>query len=145
MQNTALHSVGNTQVFNGHVTEDMIYQEFVKMGMQDFVANDLSKRYYRNELTYKDIEYLESNFNLKLEMLERSLRAEIMSVKIELDNKIETKFNELDNKIETKFNELDKKIDINEMKLKSTLRLHNWMFGTIITICLGILLTLIFK
>ncbi|AHH11957.1 BDR-repeat family protein (plasmid) [Borrelia coriaceae ATCC 43381] len=31
------------------------------------------------------------------------------------------------------------------MEFKSTLRLHNWMFGTIITICLGILLTLIFK
>ncbi|AHH13452.1 BDR-repeat family protein (plasmid) [Borrelia hermsii YBT] len=29
------------------------------------------------------------------------------------------------------------------MELKSTLRLHNWMFGTIITLNIGILLTLI--
>ncbi|AHH11574.1 Bdr family repetitive protein [Borrelia coriaceae] len=174
MQESSLHAVSSPQVFNGYVTEDMIYQEFVKMGMQDYVANDLSKRYYRNELTYKDIEYLDSNFNLKLEMLERSLKSEIVSVRIELDNKIDnvesnlnvkignvrselkSDIKDLDNKIDTKFSELDNKIDLNKMELdnkidktasefRSTLRVHNWMLGTIITICLGILLTLIFK
>ncbi|AHH11313.1 Bdr family repetitive protein [Borrelia coriaceae] len=99
MQESSLHSVSSSQIFNGHITEDMIYQEFVKMGMQDYVANELSKRYYRNELTYKDIEYLESNFNLKLEMLERSLNSEIVSFKVELDNKMDVKFNEFSNKI----------------------------------------------
>ncbi|UPA11685.1 hypothetical protein bpSLO_001581 (plasmid) [Borrelia parkeri] len=69
MQDSSLHSVVNTQIFNGHITEEIIYQEFVKMGMQDFVANDLSKRYYRNELTYKDIEYLETTFTLSLKKL----------------------------------------------------------------------------
>ncbi|WP_434757309.1 Bdr family repetitive protein (plasmid) [Borrelia puertoricensis] len=185
MQDSSLHSVASTQIFNGHITEEIIYQEFVKMGMQDFIANDLSKRYYRNELTYKDIEYLESNFNLKLEMLERSLKSEIISVKTELDNKIDIIRNELksdikdlDNKIDivesnlnvkidTKFNELDTKIDnvrnevslvrkdmeINRVELdskldktasefKSALRLHGWMFGTIITLNIGIFLTL---
>ncbi|WP_246990250.1 Bdr family repetitive protein [Borrelia parkeri] len=207
MQDSSLHSVVNTQIFNGHITEEIIYQEFVKMGMQDFVANDLSKRYYRNELTYKDIEYLESNFNLKLEMLERSLKSEIISVKTELDNKIDivrnelksdikdldnkidsiesnlnvkidTKFKDLDNKIDTVRSELrsdikdldnkidtvrselrsdikdlDNKIDVNKMELdnkldkatsefKSTSRLHNWMFGTLITLNIGIFLAL---
>ncbi|XDA27153.1 Bdr family repetitive protein (plasmid) [Borrelia hermsii] len=70
--------------FYGHVTGDIIYQEFVKMDMQDFISNDLSKRYYRNEITYKDFEYLESNFNLKLEMLERGLKPEIVSVSNEV-------------------------------------------------------------
>ncbi|UPA19212.1 hypothetical protein bpuSUM_001796 (plasmid) [Borrelia puertoricensis] len=46
-------------------------------------------------------------------------------------------------KIDTKFNELDTKIDVNKMELKSTLRLHGWMFGTIITLNIGIFLTLI--
>ncbi|WP_434757359.1 Bdr family repetitive protein (plasmid) [Borrelia puertoricensis] len=207
MQDSSLHSVESTQIFNGHITEEIIYQEFVKMGMQNFIANDLSKRYYRNELTYRDIEYLESNFNLKLEMLERSLKSEVIFVKTELDNKIDsvennlnvkidnvrnelksdirdldnkvdavennlnakidTKFNELDTKIDTKFNELDNKIDnvrnevflvrkdieINRVELdnkldktasefKSTLRLHGWMFGTLITLNIGIFLTL---
>ncbi|ASJ27678.1 Bdr family repetitive protein [Borrelia turicatae] len=214
MQDSSLHSVANTQIFNGHITEEIIYQEFVKMGMQDFVANELSKRYYRNELTYKDIEYLESNFNLKFEMLERSLKSEIISVRTELDNKIDIVRNELksdikdlDNKIDsvesnlnvkidTKFNELDNKIDIvesnlnvkidnvrnelksdikdldnkidsvraelksdvasvsneislvrkdmeiNRMEFKSTSKLHNWMFGTLITLNIGIFLAL---
>ncbi|UPA11342.1 hypothetical protein bpSLO_001192 (plasmid) [Borrelia parkeri] len=139
MQDSSLHSVESTQIFNGHITEEIIYQEFVKMGMQDFIANDLSKRYYRNELTYKDIEYLESNFNLKLEMLERSLKSEIISVKTELDNKIDIVRNELKSNIK----DLDNKIDVNKMELKSTLRLHGWMFGTIITLNIGIFLTLI--
>ncbi|WP_246990176.1 Bdr family repetitive protein [Borrelia parkeri] len=196
MQDSSLHSVASTQIFNGHITEEIIYQEFVKMGMQDFVANDLSKRYYRNELTYKDIEYLESNFNLKFEMLERSLKSEIISVKTELDNKIDIKFNELDNKIDSvesnlnvkidivrnelksDIKDLDNKIDIvrNELKsdiasvsneislvrkdieinkmeldskldktaseFKSSSRLHGWMFGTLITLNIGIFLAL---
>ncbi|WP_246990245.1 Bdr family repetitive protein [Borrelia parkeri] len=167
MQDSSLHSVASTQIFNGHITEEIIYQEFVKMGMQDFVANDLSKRYYRNELTYKDIEYLESNFNLKLEMLERSLKSEIISVKTELDNKIDIVENnlnvkidtvrselksdikDLDNKIDIVRNELkfdikdlDNKIDVNKMELKSTLRLHGWMFGILITLNIGIFLAL---
>ncbi|ASJ27758.1 Bdr family repetitive protein [Borrelia turicatae] len=157
MQDSSLHSVESTQIFNGHITEDIIYQEFVKMGMQDFIANDLSKRYYRNELTYKDIEYLESNFNLKLEMLECSLKSEIISVKTELDTKIDIVRNELKTDIASVNNEvslvrkdmeinnveLDGKLDKAILELKSTLRLHGWMFGTLITLSIGISLTLI--
>ncbi|AHH04221.1 BDR-repeat family protein (plasmid) [Borrelia nietonii YOR] len=156
MQDSSLHSVANTQIFNGHITEEIIYQEFVKMGMQDFIANDLSKRYYRNELTYKDIEYLENNFNLKLEMLERSLKSEIISVKAELDNKIDIVRNELKTDIASVSNEISlvrKDMEINKMELnskldkttsefKSTSRLHNWMFGTLITLNIGIFLAL---
>uniref|UniRef100_UPI000463E652 Bdr family repetitive protein n=1 Tax=Borrelia persica TaxID=44448 RepID=UPI000463E652 len=167
------------------ITQKMVLSELVKVGMDKDVAKDLSFRYYRNELTHKDIEYLKENFDIKLEMLEKVLKGEILAVKTELDNKIDTKFTELDNKIDTKFTELDNKIntiennlnvkidtkfteldnkidnvrselksdikdldnkiDTNKTELKSTLRLHNWMLGTIITICIGILLTLIFK
>ncbi|UPA11628.1 hypothetical protein bpSLO_001509 (plasmid) [Borrelia parkeri] len=74
--------------------------------------------------------------------------------------KIDTKFNELDNKIDTVRSELrsdikdlDNKIDVNKMELdnkldktvsefKSTSRLHNWMFGTLITLNIGIFLAL---
>ncbi|UPA16853.1 hypothetical protein bcCo53_001017 (plasmid) [Borrelia coriaceae] len=73
MQEPSLQSVGSVQIFNGHITEDIIYQEFIRMGMQDFIANDLSKRYYHNELTYKDIEYLENNFNFRFEKLEEKI------------------------------------------------------------------------
>ncbi|AHH14607.1 Bdr family repetitive protein, partial [Borrelia hermsii] len=71
------------------ITQQMVIAELIKAGINRDIAADLSFRYYRNELTYKDIEYLESNFNLKLEMLERSLKSEIISVKTELNNKVD--------------------------------------------------------
>ncbi|ANA44021.1 Bdr family repetitive protein [Borrelia hermsii] len=112
----------------------MVINELTKAGIKRDIAIDLYYRYYRNELTYKDIEFLKENFDIKLEKVEALLQAEIKSVKTELDNKIDSKFNGLDTKI-----------DVNKMELKSTLRLHNWMFGTIITLNIGIFLTLIFK
>ncbi|AHH07805.1 BDR-repeat family protein (plasmid) [Borrelia crocidurae DOU] len=145
------------------ITRQMVFNELVKAGINREIADDLSYRYYKNELTTKDLQYLESNFNFKLEILERGLRSDIEKVKDALDNKIDTVENNLNNKIDTKFNELDNKIDIvrkdielNKMELdtkidkfasevKGTLKLHAWMFGTIITLTIGILLTLLFK
>ncbi|AHH11803.1 BDR-repeat family protein (plasmid) [Borrelia coriaceae ATCC 43381] len=98
----------------------------IKAGIDRDIAIDLSYRYYRNELTYKDIEYLENTFNLKLEKVESNLKSDIK----DLDNKIDN---------------VRKDIEINKMEFRSTLKVHNWMLGTIITICVGILLTLIFK
>ncbi|ETZ17056.1 BDR-repeat family protein [Borrelia duttonii CR2A] len=116
------------------ITRQMVFNELVKAGINREIADDLSYRYYKNELTIKDLQYLESNFNLKLEILERSLKADIEKVKDALDTKIDTKFNELDTKID-KF----------ALEVKGTFKLHAWMFGTIITLTIGILLTLIFK
>ncbi|UPA15327.1 hypothetical protein btBTE5EL_000984 (plasmid) [Borrelia turicatae] len=50
-----------------------------------------------------------------------SIRSELKSDIKDLDNKFDTKFNKLDNK----------------------LRLHGWMFGTLITLNIGIFLALI--
>ncbi|ACH94117.1 bdr protein (plasmid) [Borrelia duttonii Ly] len=134
------------------ITRQMVLNELVKAGINREIADDLSYRYYKNELTIKDLQYLESNFNLKLEILERGLKADIRELDTKIDtvennlnNKIDTKFNELDTKIDTKFNELDTKIDKFALEVKGTLKLHAWMFGTIITLTIGILLTLIFK
>ncbi|WP_038368184.1 Bdr family repetitive protein [Borrelia duttonii] len=161
------------------VTRQMVFNELVKVGMDRDIADDLSYRYYKNELTTKDLQYLESNFNLKLEILERGLKSDIKeldnkidTVENNLNNKIDTKFielyntintvkNDLNNKIDTKFKEFDNKIDIvrkdmevNKMELdtkidkfssevKGTFKLHAWMFGTIITINVGIFIALI--
>ncbi|AHH11610.1 Bdr family repetitive protein [Borrelia coriaceae] len=170
------------------VTQQMVVAELTKAGIDRDIAIDLSYRYYRNELTYKDIEYLENTFNLKLEKVESNLKSDIKDLdnKIDnvevnlksdikdLDNKIDSVENNLNVRIENVRNELksdikdlDNKIDnvrselksdiasvsneislvrkdmeINNMEIKSTLRLHNWMFGTIITISIGIFLTL---
>ncbi|WP_281862372.1 Bdr family repetitive protein [Candidatus Borrelia fainii] len=37
----------------------------------------MAYRYYKNELTYKDIKYLKTTFNLKLEKLEATLKSNI--------------------------------------------------------------------
>ncbi|UGQ17783.1 Bdr family repetitive protein [Borrelia sp. RT1S] len=105
----------NTEVFTDrHVTQEIIYDEFVKLGMQKFIADDLSKRYYHNELTYKDLEYLQDKFDLKLKRLEDNLKHEIAAVRTEL------------------------KYDI-----ASASKSIKWMFGTIITFNIGLFLTLI--
>ncbi|UPA14251.1 hypothetical protein bt91E135_001426 (plasmid) [Borrelia turicatae 91E135] len=49
----------------------------------------------------------------------------------------------MDNKIDVNKMELDSKLDKTTSELKSPLRLHGWMFGTIITLNIGIFLTLI--
>ncbi|AFI31884.1 Bdr family repetitive protein [Borrelia crocidurae] len=110
------------------VTRQMVLNELIKAGINKEIADDLSYRYYKNELTYKDIEYLKENFDIKLKHLEEK----IFDTKEELINRIDTKFTELDNKIE-----------INKIELNSKLKLHNWMFGTIITLNVGIFLALI--
>ncbi|AOW96294.1 Bdr family repetitive protein [Borrelia miyamotoi] len=148
------------------ITHQMVLAELIKAGINRDIADDLAYRYYKNELTNKDLELikmelksditsvsnevalvrgeLKSDFkelNNKIDNVRNELKSDIK----DLDNKIDNVEHNLNNKIDNKFNELDNKIDINTMELKSTLRLHNWMFGTVITISLGILLTIIFK
>ncbi|WKC58471.1 Bdr family repetitive protein [Borrelia sp. P9F1] len=103
--------------FTEQVTQEVIYEEFVNLGMREFVADNLSKRYYHNQLTYKDLEHLESKFDLKLGRLEDNLKNEIAMVRNE--------------------------IAMTKMEIKGTLKLHSWMFGTIITLNIGLFLTLV--
>ncbi|WP_434757291.1 Bdr family repetitive protein (plasmid) [Borrelia puertoricensis] len=122
------------------ITQQMVIAELTKAGINRDIAIDLSYRYYKNELTHKDIEYLETTFNLRLEKVESLLQAEIKSVKTDLDtkidivrnelksdikdldNKIDIVKNNLNNKIDTKFNELDNKIDTVRSELKSDIK-----------------------
>ncbi|AHH11187.1 hypothetical protein bcCo53_001112 (plasmid) [Borrelia coriaceae] len=67
----------------------MVLNELIKAGINRDVADDLSYRYYRNELTYKDLEYLETNFNLKLEKIETLTQAEIQKIEANLQSEIQ--------------------------------------------------------
>ncbi|PRR04747.1 hypothetical protein CV675_06855, partial [Borreliella burgdorferi] len=51
------------------VTQEQIYKEFIRLGMEQLIAQDLSKRYYHNELTYRDLENLEKQFDIKFDNL----------------------------------------------------------------------------
>ncbi|WP_233777778.1 Bdr family repetitive protein, partial [Borreliella bavariensis] len=53
-----------------NITEEQIYKEFLRLGMEQLIAKDLSKRYYHNELTYRDLENLEKQFGLKFDNLD---------------------------------------------------------------------------
>ncbi|MCD2380377.1 Bdr family repetitive protein, partial [Borreliella burgdorferi] len=54
---------------NNNITEEQIYREFLRLGMEQLIAQDLSKRYYHNELTYRDLENLEKQFGIKFDNL----------------------------------------------------------------------------
>ncbi|UPA12594.1 hypothetical protein bvRMA01_000925 (plasmid) [Borrelia venezuelensis] len=62
------------------------------MGMHKFIALDLWRRYHHDELTYKNLEKLEKNFNIKFDYLDdkidasrESLNGNIKETKILLD------------------------------------------------------------
>uniref|UniRef100_UPI001F224013 Bdr family repetitive protein n=1 Tax=Borreliella valaisiana TaxID=62088 RepID=UPI001F224013 len=44
------------------VSEEQMYNEFIRLGMEQLIVQDLSKKYYHNELTYRDLENLEKQF-----------------------------------------------------------------------------------
>ncbi|AHH05987.1 BDR-repeat family protein (plasmid) [Borrelia miyamotoi FR64b] len=54
------------------ITRQMVFNELIKVGINKDIADDLAYRYYKNELTHKDIEYLKENFDIKLEKVESS-------------------------------------------------------------------------
>ncbi|WP_215541104.1 Bdr family repetitive protein [Borreliella bavariensis] len=118
------------------VTEEQIYNEFIRLGMEQLIAQDLSKRYYHNELTYRDLENLEkqfgikfdnlvskidgveknlqkdiSNLDTKIDTVEKNLNTKIDSVKIELTTKINGVEKNLNTKIDFVEKNLETKID----------------------------------
>ncbi|WP_418453686.1 Bdr family repetitive protein [Borreliella bissettiae] len=121
------------------VSQEQIYKEFLRLGMEQLIAQDLSKRYYHNELTYRDLENLEkqfdikfdnliseisyveknlqkdiSNLNTKIDSVEKNLRKDISN----LDAKIDSVKNELNTKIDNVKSELNTKIDNVEKNLQ---------------------------
>ncbi|ACN92103.1 Bdr family repetitive protein [Borreliella burgdorferi] len=102
------------------VTQEQIYKEFIRLGMEQLIAQDLSKRYYHNELTYRDLENLEKQFDIKFD----NLISKIDSVKSELNTKIDNveknlnlKIDSLDTKIDNVEKNLNLKIDSLDTKI----------------------------
>lgn len=58
------------------ISEEQIYKEFLRLGMEQRIAQDLSKRYYHNKLTYRDLD----NLDIKFDSLKNELNAKIDSV-----------------------------------------------------------------
>ncbi len=97
-----------------NITEEQIYKEFLRLGMEQLIAQDLSKRYYHNELTYRDLENLEKQFGIKFEYLD----FKIDTLKSELNTKID---NVVEKNLQKDIANLDAKIDTVEKNLKQNL------------------------
>ncbi|AJY73253.1 Bdr family repetitive protein [Borreliella afzelii] len=114
------------------ITEEQIYNEFIRLGMEQLIAQDLSKRYYHNELTYRDLENLEKQFGLKFDNLiykidtvEKTLQKDISNLNDKID------FVEKNLK-----QNLDEKLKIHEKFLLEKLNISNRLI-IIITIIIA--------
>ncbi|WP_418885563.1 Bdr family repetitive protein [Borreliella tanukii] len=81
-----------------NITEEQIYKEFLRLGMEHLIAQDLSKRYYHNDLTYRDLENLEKQFGLKFDNLiseisfvEKNLQKDIANLVQDLKQNLDEK------------------------------------------------------
>ncbi|AXK69882.1 hypothetical protein CV685_05980 [Borreliella burgdorferi] len=138
------------------VTQEQIYKEFIRLGMEQLIAQDLSKRYYHNELTYRDLENLEKQFDIKFDNLiskidtvEKNLNVKIDAVKSELNTKIDNVEKNLNLKIDSVKNELTAKIDNVEKNLMSLSEMLKWVLGIMgamsITMIAGLIFAFISK
>ncbi|OJH14196.1 hypothetical protein ER70_10165 (plasmid) [Borreliella bissettiae] len=127
------------------VSQEQIYKEFLRLGMEQLIAQDLSKRYYHNELTYRDLENLEKQFDIKFD----NLVSKIESVKSELNTKIDNVEKNLNLKIDSVKNELTAKIDNIEKNLMSLTEMLKWVLGIMgamsITMIAGLIFAFISK
>ncbi|UGQ17895.1 Bdr family repetitive protein [Borrelia sp. RT1S] len=130
----------------------VVFDELVRMGMQEAAAAEVAHRYFYNELTYRDLEHLEEKLDIKLVVLKNEINTKVghleeklVIFKNELNDKIDTLEEKLNDKIDTKFDALDIKFDALDIKFDAKFKLHNWMITFLITTNIAIVLAVLFK
>ncbi|ACK74386.1 Bdr family repetitive protein [Borreliella burgdorferi] len=118
-----------------NITEDQIYREFLRLGMEQLIAQDLSKRYYHNELTYRDLENLEKQFGIRFEnliseisFLEKNLQKDTFNLDAKIDSveknlqkdifNLDAKIDSVEKNLQKDIFNLDAKIDSVEKNLQ---------------------------
>ncbi|MCD2393763.1 Bdr family repetitive protein, partial [Borreliella burgdorferi] len=111
------------------VTQEQIYKEFLRLGMEQLIAQDLSKRYYHNELTYRDLENLEKQFDIKFDNLifkidsvEKNLQKDISNLDVKIDTvekNLNAKIDSVEKNLQKDISNLDTKIDSVEKNLNA--------------------------
>ncbi len=71
-----------------NITEEQIYKEFLRLGMEQLIAKDLSKRYYHNDLAYRDLENLEKQFGIKFENLDFNINKNMSILEQNINEKL---------------------------------------------------------
>ncbi|WP_081462132.1 Bdr family repetitive protein [Borreliella bissettiae] len=100
------------------VSQEQIYKEFLRLGMEQLIAQDLSKRYYHNELTYRDLENLEKQFDIKFDNLIFKIDTIEKNLNLKIDN-LDTKIDTVEKNLQKDISNLDIKIDNVEKNLNA--------------------------
>ncbi|AYE37058.1 hypothetical protein DB313_06020 (plasmid) [Borrelia turcica IST7] len=107
------------------------------------IAIQFANKYFYNELTQRDLENLEKNFNVRLKAIEDRIMgvenriSELKDDIKSLDTKIDNVKNELKDDIKNVKEDLNHKID--SVKIDSLEKNNKWIFGLTFTIWLTIL------
>ncbi|WP_418905821.1 Bdr family repetitive protein [Borreliella japonica] len=133
-------------VLTNTVSEEQIYNEFIRLGMEQLIAQDLSKRYYHNELTYRDLENLEKQFDIKFDSLiyqinsvEKNLQKDISNLNAKIDN-VE---NNLRKDIQINNQLLLEKIETNNQLLLEKLKISNRTITIVTAVVVPIAISII--
>ncbi|WP_373585005.1 Bdr family repetitive protein [Borreliella afzelii] len=115
-----------------NTTEEQIYKEFLRLGMEQLIAQDLSKRYYHNVLTYRDLENLEKQFGIKFDNLvykidtvEKTLQKDIANLAQDFKKNIVNLAQDLGKKLQINNQLLLEKMEINNQLLLEKLKASN--------------------
>lgn len=71
------------------VTQEHAYKEFIRLGMKQTIAQSLSKSYFHDDLTYRDLKNLEKIFNLRFDRLDlifKDLQKDISNLDAKIDS-----------------------------------------------------------
>ncbi|WP_418906238.1 Bdr family repetitive protein (plasmid) [Borreliella tanukii] len=113
-----------------NITEEQIYKEFLRLGMEQLIAKDLSKRYYHNDLTYRDLKNLEKQFGIKFENLDFKIDTVEKNLQKDMSN-LEQNINKNMSILEQNINE---KLKIHEKGFLEKLKASNRVISIIVVV-----------
>ncbi|WP_232535982.1 Bdr family repetitive protein, partial [Borrelia sp. A-FGy1] len=103
-----------------HFTEQQLYEELIRMGMQKAMAMHLANKYFHSDIIYNNLQNLGENFKVLLNAMEIRIGG-IENFKTEIKgeiNKLDTKIDNVKKELKEDINKLDTKIDNVKAELK---------------------------
>ncbi|AYE37112.1 hypothetical protein DB313_06305 (plasmid) [Borrelia turcica IST7] len=112
-----------------HITEQMVIDEFVKIGFNEAIASDIANRYYHNEISYQDLLIIKMELKGDISDVKNELKSDIVAVRNELKSDIVAVRNELKSDITAVRNELKGDITLLNVKVDNLDKNNKWLFG----------------
>ncbi|AYE37074.1 hypothetical protein DB313_06115 (plasmid) [Borrelia turcica IST7] len=108
-----------------HITEQMVIDEFVKIGFNETIDSDIANRYYHNEISYKALQLIKMELKGDIADVKNELKGDIVAVKNELKGDIVAVKNEL----KDVKNEIKCDIALLNVKIDNLEKNNRWFFG----------------